>query len=205
LSNTEQIKLPKFPEKALFKMNNELIDKRRSELESWLNEAIKFDSLARHIFSFFNIVTDSPLASPKKHAPADSIAEFIKSINATSNNKIMLIENFVWVFFSKKSSVPEAKIIQLLTCLIPLCGDELVGRLALDCVNKLTTSDYYRDFDTVRNLLVNFPPSSLSLMQLNLFLTKRRFADSQIQAYNVCKIFEVAFGPAGLLQIVLFS
>ena len=39
-------------------------------------------------------------------------------------------------------------------------------------------------------------------MQLHEYLTKKRFCDSQIQAYEICKILEEALGANVLYEIV---
>ena len=90
----------------------------------------------------------------------------------------------------------------MLQCLIPLCGDDFIGSKALDFISKITTSDYYRDFTIASSELTKFTPEYLKEMKLNEHLTKKRFGDSQIQAYNICKIIENSLGLEILTEIV---
>lgn len=135
----------------------------------------------------------------------DFISEFINEINSDSKNKMKLIENFERIFFSKKISIKSESIWELIHCLIFLCGDEFVGRKALDFISKLTAGDYYRDFAAAKKDFLTFSPDFLKNMKLNEYLTKKRFGDSQIQAYGICKIIEEALGLKKLQEIVLIT
>ena len=106
------------------------------------------------------------------------------------------------MFFSRKTIITAEYISKLLQCLTPLCGDDFIGSKALDFISKITTSDYYRDFTLASNELTKFPPDFLKTMKLNEYLTKKRFGDSQIQAYNICKIIENTLGIGILSEIV---
>ena len=86
--------------------------------------------------------------------------------------------------------------------MIPLCGDEFIGSKALDFITKLITSDYYREFAVASKELTNFSPEYYKTMQLHEYLTKKRFCDSQIQAYEICKILEEALGANVFYEIV---
>ena len=87
---SQNLKLPKFPEKALFKMNSELVNKRRIELELWLNDAVKLEPLSLHIFSFLNL----NIKPKNKVSGSEQIFDFIEKINSSSKNRMKLIENF---------------------------------------------------------------------------------------------------------------
>ena len=196
--------LPKFPDKVFFKMNNEIIDKRRMEIEAWMNQAVKYEILAEHIFNFMNISYKSTIASSKNINILDQVLKFIERINSTANNRMKLIEKFDFLFFSKKSSISAEYLWRLLQTLIPLSGDDFIGSKALNFISKLTTSDYYRDFAVASTELSKFAPEYLKTMKLNEYLTKKRFGDSQIQAYTICKFLESSVGLEVLSEIVRY-
>ena len=184
-------------------MNSDRIDRRRDEIEIWLNQVIKIDQLSKHLFKFFNIQLSSYDSSYiKTSEKSDQLANFISSITSTSNNKISTIEKFSFNFFSKKTHLKPHQLKLLIECLIPLCGDEMIGNKSLDFLFKLTTSDYYRDFVIASSQIVIFPAEVLREMKLDEYLTKKRLADSQIQAYSICKIIHGAMGSAFLYDVV---
>lgn len=185
-------------------MNNDIIDKRRSEIENFLNLAIKNEILAEHIFVFMGISFKANVSLTKNSNTADKVLKFIGKINSTANNKMRLIEKFEFSFFSKRHSLSSEFIYKLLQSLIPLCGDDFIGSKALDVISKLTTSDYYRDFAIASKELCRFAPEYLQTMKLHEYLTKRRFGDSQIQAYTICKMLENSLGIQILFEIVKF-
>jgi hypothetical protein len=199
----KSIQLPRFPQKSLFKMNSDRIDRRRTELEIWLNEVIKSESLNKYILSFFNV--DNPSSTMKKLDGSDHLSTFISNMTSSSNNKINTLEKFSSSFFNKKLHLksPELKI--LIESLLPLCGDELIGNKSLDFLFRLTTSDFHRDFIQARSQIVGFPAELLKEMCLNEYLTKKRFADSQIQAYHLSKVIQTAAGSSFLYEVVSFK
>ena len=201
-TNQDAMNLPRFPEKSFFKMNSEIIDKRRTEIELWMNHAVKYEILAEHIFNFMNLSYKPTIASNKSINLSDHLLKFIDRINSTANSRMKLIDKFDFVFFSKKPSVSAEDLWRLLQSLIPLCGDDFIGSKALNFISKLTTSDYYRDFSVAITELSKFIPDYLKTMKLNEYLTKKRFGDSQIQAYTICKFLESAMGLEVLLEIV---
>lgn len=113
-----------------------------------------------------------------------------------------IIENFNWHFFAKKRTVQQEAIEKLIACLVPICGDLFLGSKALDIISKLTTSDYFKDFSMVCKTFTRFQPDLLKKMHLNEYLTKKRFCDSQLQAYALCKIIEENLGKVVLFEIV---
>lgn len=186
-------------------MNNELIDKRRLEIEAWMNEAVKFPSLTQLIFNFLNISIEGKISRSKKPCLDDMVKEFVNKINSTTTNRMNLIENFEWSFFSNKAAVHPDTISLLLQCLIPLCSDEFIGIKVLDLISKLTTRDYFRDFSVALSTLSSFPPCFLSEMFLNEYLSKRRFGDSQVQAYKIANSLEVGFTKELFQEIVIVT
>lgn len=193
--------MPKFPEKSLFNMSSDTVDKRKSEICLWMNDVLKVENLSKYIFHFFNLKPEGVLGSKKKDQ-RDILKTFISSIETSSNNKINIIEQFSWTFFSKKLQFKPAELKSLIECLVPLCGDELVGNKSLDFLSKILTSDYHRDFLIARSQFVGLPTNTLKQMQLNEYLTKHRFIDSQIQAYNLSKVLHLSVGTPGLEEIV---
>ncbi|OMJ72071.1 hypothetical protein SteCoe_29578 [Stentor coeruleus] len=200
----ERIFLPKFPGKKLNKLNESLILQRRIELEQWLKSAISHKSLQDKILTFLDyVITPLNLNSKAKTSPDELlILEFVEKISKDAQNKMKLIENFSWNFFQKKRTVQQNYISQLTECLVPLCGCEFVGSKALDVLSKLTTSDYFRDFVLVCRVLTSFPPRILKKMCLNEYLTKKRFSDSQLQAYNLCKTIQDSLSNIELIEIL---
>ena len=203
----ERISLPKFPEKRFKKLNESLVTQRRLEIENWLRCAIRHQFLANKIYDFLDFVQETSNTDTKAKVNPDEIQilDFVDKVKTTSNNRMKLIENFSWQFFSKKRIVQQEIIGKLVECLIPLCGDDFLGSKALDILSKLTTGDYFRDFTMVSKELSKFPPEILKTMNLHEYLTKKRFSDSQLQAYTLCKILEESLGKANLYEIVIVT
>lgn len=198
--------MPKFPGKKFNKLNESLILKRRIDLEQWLKSAISHKALQDKILTFLDyVITPLNINSKAKTSPDELlIIEFVEKISKDAQNKMKLIENFSWNFFQKKRSVQQNYISLLTECLVPLCGCEFVGSKALDVLSKLTTSDYFRDFVLVCRVLTSFTPRTLRRMCLNEYLTKKRFSDSQLQAYNLCRIIQDNLSNLELVEIVIF-
>lgn len=201
---TEHIILPNFPKKRLKKLNESIINQRRLEIENWLRCAIRNQQLADKIYDFLDFVQDIPHPDIRSRVNSDEIQilDFVDKIKKASNNRMKLIEAFSWNFFAKKRLVQQDVIGKLAECLIPLCGDDFLGSKALDILSKLTTSDYFRDFSMVCKEFSKFPVETLKAMNLDEYITKKRFSDSQLQAYTLCKILEETLGKTGLYEIV---
>lgn len=171
----------------------------------WMNDVLKVENLSKYIFHFFNLKPEGVLGSGTKKEQKDILKTFVSSIETSSNNKINIIEQFSWTFFSKKLQFKPVELKVLIECIVPLCGDELVGNKSLDFLSKILTSDYHRDFLIARSQFVALNTNILKQMQLNEYLTKHRFIDSQIQAYNLSKILHLSLGTQSLEEIVNFT
>ncbi|OMJ85526.1 hypothetical protein SteCoe_13141 [Stentor coeruleus] len=207
LTRQERILLPKFPSKKLNKLDQSLVAQRRSLLEQWLKSAISHKILQEKILSFLDYVATPKNQDLKNKISPDEllITEFVEKISKDDHNKMKLIENFNWNFFIKKRTLQQNYINQLIECLVPLCGCEFIGSKALDVLSKMTTSDYFRDFVIVSRIMTSFPPRFLKSMRLNEYLTKKRFSDCQIQAYNLCKNIQENLSSTELTEILNYD
>ena len=115
-----------------------------------------------------------------------------------------LIEAFNFQFFSRKRVIQHEVIGKLTECLVSLCGDDFFGSKVLDILTKLITSDYFRDFSVVCKELCKISQGKIITMNLHEYLTKKRFSDSQLQAYTLCKILEENLGKIYLYEIVFY-
>lgn len=183
-------------------MSSDRIDKRKNEISLWMNDVLKVENLSKYIYHFFNIKSEGILNPTKKNDPSEILKSFVSNIGSSTNNKINLIEKFSWTFFSKKLQLKPLELKVLIECLVRLCGDEFVGNKSLDFLCKLLTSDYHRDFIIAGSQFVGLGVEVLQQMQLNQYLTKNRFVDSQIQAYNLSKILHTSVGSLVLHEIV---
>lgn len=174
------------------KNRKEVTEKRRLKIQRWLKMTLKYPVLSKKVLKFLDLKENSLGLEFCASVNSDEILvlEFIEELSGSKNNKMAQIEKFSWNFFLTKRSVSEAILRKLLETIIPLGGSELCGGKVLDIVSKLTSSDYYKDFLLVCRVFANIDVYILKDLSINEYLTKKKFADSQLQAYNLCKIYE---------------
>lgn len=189
---TLDIYLPRFPGKKLLKNRDSLTEKRREKIERWLQIALKHPKLSKKILKFLDLNKETIKNEISNSAKPDEtyVQNFINKLSSNINNKMSQIDKFSFNFFSRKRSISEEVLSELLKCLIPLASSDLYGGKIIDILTKLTSSDSYKDFSLVCKVLSHIDIYLLREMNLNDYLTKKKFVDSQLQAYNICKIYE---------------
>jgi hypothetical protein len=192
LCETLDIYLPNFPGKKLMKNRDSLTEKRREKIERWLQLAVKHSSLSKKIMDFLNLSEETIQNELSASAKPDEnyVLDFIEKLSGCKNNKLNQIDKFCFMFFSRKRTVSDAVLKKLLEALLPLCGSDLCGGKVVDVLSKLTSSDYFKDFACVCKVFANIDIYLLREMNLNDYLTKKKFVDSQLQVYKLCKIYE---------------
>ena len=169
-----------------------MTEKRRPRIERWLQIALKHKKLSKKVLKYLELsekILKSDFCSSA--TPDESLVlDFIDKLSGCKNNKMAQIDKFSWLFFSVKRTVSEVILKKLLEVLIPLGSYDLCGGKVLDILTKLTSSDHFKDFSLVSKVFANIDVFLLKDLGLNEYLTRKKFADSQLQAYNLCKIYE---------------
>lgn len=184
--------MPKFPNKKILKNRKTLTEKRRSQLEYWLQIVLKYPEISQKMLDYFGL-SKKTLESefPSSASPDEKlILDFIDKLSGGQNNKMAQIEKFNWKFFSMNRKVSEEVLKKLLENLIPLGGSDLCGGKVIDILTNLTSIDHFKGFLIVSKIFANIDIGLLKELSLNEYLTKKKFVDSQLQAYNLCKIYE---------------
>lgn len=174
------------------KNRKSLTEERRPRIERWLQIALKHPKLSKKVLKYLELSEKILKSEFCSSATPDEnlILDFIEKLSGSKNNKMAQIDKFSWSFFSVKRSVSEAILKKLLEVLIPLGSYDLCGGKVLDILTKLTSSDYFKDFSLVSKVFANIDVFLLKDLGLNEYLTRKKFSDSQLQAYNLCKIYE---------------
>lgn len=198
---------PKFPGRTMNSMNPAVISKRKSGLEKWLHAALSFKEVEEYVKAFLQINFEAiePVNSAQKlNEDEKMIKDFSGNINSNSHSRMGLLDTFEKKYFSKRRIVRDKQVELLLNTLLPLCGDDYTGSKSLHVLYKFCTSDHNRDFELVTKELTKIPISMLRQMKLDEYLLKKRFCDSQIQAFHILNILKATFDSSAIIEIVKF-
>ncbi|OMJ94457.1 hypothetical protein SteCoe_2361 [Stentor coeruleus] len=198
-------KLPKFPGKTLHPMKPATIIKRKLELETWIIGALAVKDLENLLKEFLGIKVDCENLVDEHLLNEDEVVirNFSESINGNSNQRMNLLDTFEKKYFSKRRIIREKQIGTLLGTLLPLCGDEFIGTKSLYVLYKLCTRDHNKDFEIFIQTLTKMPIDMLKKMKLDEYLLKKRYSESQIQAFHILNIFKSCLDTKSIIDIVI--
>lgn len=201
----QEYKFPKFPGRTLNPMSPGVISQRKSRLEKWLIVALTYKKVENYVKDFLEIKVDIVQKTCEIQAFNEDevvVKEFSGKIKENSHCRISLLDDFDKKYFRRRRFVRGKTIEQLVATIVPLCGDGYIGSKSLDFLYKLCTSDYNRDFELFTKELVNMPIGLLKLMKLDEYLLKKRFCDSQIQAFYILNVLKTQFDVKSINEIV---
>lgn len=185
-------------------MKSATINKRKLELENWLLGALAVEDV-EDLLKIFLGVKDNYENLVEEHLLNEDevvIRNFSESINGNSNRRMSLLDTFEKKYFSKRRIIREKQIGTLLGTLLPLCGDELIGTKSLYVLYKLCTRDHNKDFDIFIQALTKMPIDMLKRMKLDEYLLKKRYSESQIQAFHILNILKSHLDTKVIIDIV---
>ncbi|OMJ90506.1 hypothetical protein SteCoe_7093 [Stentor coeruleus] len=200
-----EYKFPKFPGRTLNPMSAGVIIQRKCGLEKWLLVALTYKKVEIYLKDFLEIKDDYLQKTSEIQVFNEDevvIKEFSGKINENTHCRISLLDDFDKRYFSRRRSVRGKIIEQLVATIVPLCGDDYIGSKSLDFLYKLCTSDYNRDFELFTKELVNMPIELLKKMKLDEYLLKKRFCDSQIQAFYILNVLKTQFDVKSINEIL---
>lgn len=186
-------------------MNPSVISKRRAGLENWLQAVLAIAEFENPVKKFLNIDTnmiEQVVGASQLSEDEQLVHEFTNNLSLQVHSKMNHIVNFEKKFFSRRRTLREQYYNSLISTLIPLCGDDYVGSKALDVLDKLLTSDHNREFQVATKELTKSSIKLLKKMQLNEYLLKKRFCDSQIQAFHILGIIQPHYDTISFSSIV---
>ncbi len=194
-----RITLPPFPSKVWDSLNSDIINDRRAKLEAWLRATLMHYSLIPFVAKFLDIQesqydTEHPEVSIQNlNSDETVIHEFIERINSKVKDRIRTLDEFDWLFFSKRRVVRPDSIVMLIHQIIPLCSESNLGSKAINLLYKLMSVDrnkgkIYLDFQSAIREFVKVSPVVLRKMNLNLHVQSMLHGDSSHQAFHITKI-----------------
>ncbi|OMJ86336.1 hypothetical protein SteCoe_12187 [Stentor coeruleus] len=197
-------KLPKFPRKTLHPMKPATIIKRKLELENWIFRALAVEDIENLLKTFLGIKDDYQSLIDEHTLNDDEvmIRNFSNSINGNSNQRMSLLDTFEKKYFGRNRIIREKQVGTLLGTLLPLCGDEFIGTKSLHVLYKLCTRDYNKDFEIFIQMLTKMPIDMLKKMKLDEYLLKKRYSESQIQAFHILNILKSYLDTKAIIDIV---
>lgn len=187
------IALPNFPEKNL---NNgtKTITIRKEMLQNWLQNISNHCVLEKRLCKFLQV--DYKLILTKRpHLAIDDyyVLEYLQKIKKEQGKKLSILKDFSEKFLCRRRSLQNETMKKLISSILPLCAEEVISGFALDFITKISTREYFLEYEKIKNELVRMPMEEIRGMHLENFFLGKKFTQGQLQAYNlVCLLMEMS-------------
>ena len=158
-------------------------------IQEWLKALANTSIFDEAILLFFQIDFDLVI-NPKVSLAIDDffVLEYVKSIQKNKKNRLGILKEFSEKIFGRRRGLHSVTMKKMLVNLLPLCGEEVISGLALDFISKITSREFYYEFEKIRNELLRIEIKHIKSMHLEEFILGNRFSQGQLQAYQLVSL-----------------
>jgi hypothetical protein len=200
--------LAQFPKKVLNALTEAVIEERAAMLEIYLRVAALDTALWPTLRAFLGVPVDADLRAEETEetvlSPGELLIVSLQSrMRRDVSNKVSSLAGFSLKFFSKQQSISRKYASILMSELIPLCGDQICGSLALDLVSKLVSPAATCCARQFLHVLTRYSPKELAAMKLDKHILGTFPGDSIAQAFALISLLSEHITQSGAVLQVL--